>query len=173
VAPDNGVLSLVYEREENVVARHVTAEHYYLQPVSKTFHGRDVFAPVAAWLSKGWQTASMGEEITDYKKFAMPKPKAADGVAKGVVMRVDAFGNLVTNFRVEDLPESALTNGEVKFQVGNQAVSRMVPTFASGNAGEPVAYVGSAGYVEIGVNKGNASRTLSIGRGTPVVLENS
>ena len=170
VAPDNGVLSLIYEREENVVARHVTAEHYYLQPVSKTFHGRDVFAPVAAWLSKGWQTASMGEEITDYKKFAMPKPKTADGVAKGIVMRVDAFGNLVTNFRVEDLPESALTNGEVNFQVGTQAVSRMVPTFASGDAGEAVAYVGSAGYVEIGVNKGNASRTLSIGRGTAVVL---
>jgi S-adenosylmethionine hydrolase len=149
----------------------VTAEHYYLQPVSKTFHGRDIFAPVAAWLSKGWQTASMGEEITDYKKFALPKPKATDGVAKGIVMRVDAFGNLVTNFRVEDLPESALTNGEVKFQVGTQAVSRMVPTFAAGNAGEPVAYVGSAGYVEIGVNKGNASRTLSIGRGGAVVLE--
>jgi S-adenosyl-L-methionine hydrolase (adenosine-forming) len=172
VAPDNGVLSVIYEREENVVARHITAEHYYLQPVSKTFHGRDVFAPVAAWLSKGWQTASMGEEVTDYKKFALPRPKATDGVAKGIVMRVDAFGNLITNFRPEDLPESALTNGEVKFQVGSQAVSRMVPTFASGNAGEPVAYIGSAGYVEIGVNKGSASRTLSIGRGAPVVLEN-
>jgi S-adenosyl-L-methionine hydrolase (adenosine-forming) len=170
VAPDNGVLSMVYEREENVVARHATAEHYFLQPVSKTFHGRDIFAPIAAWLSKGWQTASMGDEITDYKKFALPKPKATDGVVKGIVMRVDAFGNLITNFRVEDLPESALTNGEVKFQVGEKAVSRMVPTFAAGNAGEPVAYVGSAGYVEIGVNKGNASRTLSIGRGTAVVL---
>ena len=170
VAPDNGVLSMIYEREQNVIARHATAEHYYLQPISKTFHGRDVFAPIAAWLSKGWQTASMGEEISDYKKFALPKPKAADGVAKGIVMRVDAFGNLITNFRIEDLPESALTNGEVKFQVGNQAVSRMVPTFASGEAGEPVAYLGSAGYVEIAVNKGNASRTLSIGRGTAVVL---
>jgi len=70
----------------------------------------------------------MGDEITDYKKFALPKPKATDGVAKGIVMRVDAFGNLITNFRIEDLPESALTNGEVKFQVGSQAVSRMVPT---------------------------------------------
>jgi hypothetical protein len=153
------------------VARHATAEHYFLQPLSKTFHGRDVFAPIAAWLSKGWQTAAMGDEITDYKKFALPKPKTTDGVVKGIVMRIDAFGNLITNFRAEDLPESALTNGEVKFQVGTQAVSRMVPTFASGNAGEPVAYVGSAGYVEIGVNKGNASRTLSIGRGTAVVLE--
>jgi S-adenosyl-L-methionine hydrolase (adenosine-forming) len=170
VAPDNGVLSVIYEREENVVARNVTAAHYFLQPVSKTFHGRDIFAPTAAWLSKNWQPSSMGEEITDHKKFALPKPKATDGVVKGIVMRVDTFGNLVTNFRVEDLPESALTNGEVKFQIGNQAVSRMVPTFASGNAGEPVAYVGSAGYVEIAVNKGNASRTLSIGRGTAVVL---
>jgi len=170
VAPDNGVLSVIYEREENVVARNVTAAHYFLQPVSKTFHGRDIFAPIAAWLSKGWQTASMGEEITDHKKFALPKPKATDGVVKGIVMRVDTFGNLVTNFRAEDLPESALTSGEVKFQVGTQAVSRMVPTFASGDAGEPVAYVGSAGYVEIAVNKGNASRTLSIGRGTAVVL---
>src|ERR1700747_2874499 len=102
VAPDNGVLSLIYEREDNIVARHVTAEHYYLQPVSKTFHGRDVFAPVAAWLSKGWQTASMGEEIQDYKKMALPRPKPGAGGLQGVVMRVDAFGNLVTNFRVED-----------------------------------------------------------------------
>jgi S-adenosyl-L-methionine hydrolase (adenosine-forming) len=171
VAPDNGVLSMIFEREENVVARHVTAEHYYVQPVSRTFHGRDIFAPVAAWLSKGWQTTSMGEEITDYKKFAMPKPKSTDGVVKGIVMRVDAFGNLITNFRPEDLPESALSNGEVKFQLGTHTVSRMVPTFASGNAGEPVAYVGSTGFVEIAVNKGNASRTLSIGRGTAVVLE--
>lgn len=171
VAPDNGVLSMIFEREENTVVRHITAEHYYVQPVSKTFHGRDIFAPVAAWLSKGWQTASMGEEITDFKKFAMPKPKSADGVVKGIVLRVDSFGNLITNFRAEDLPESALSNGEVKFQVGTQAVSRMVPTFASGNAGEAVAYVGSSGFVEIAVNKGNASRTLSIGRGTPVVLE--
>ena len=170
VAPDNGVLSLIYERDPSAVVRHATAEHYYLQPVSKTFHGRDVFAPIAAWLTKGWQTASMGEEITDYKKFAMPKPKASDGVVKGIVMRVDGFGNLITNFRVEDLPESALTNGEVKLQVGTHAVSRMVPTFASGNGGEAVAYVGSSGFVEIAVNKGNASRTLSIGRGTAVVL---
>jgi S-adenosyl-L-methionine hydrolase (adenosine-forming) len=171
VAPDNGVLSMIFEREEDTVVRHVTAEHYYLQPVSRTFHGRDIFAPVAAWLSKGWQTASMGDEITDYKKFAMPKPKSTEGVVKGIVLRVDSFGNLITNFRAEDLPESALSNGEVKFQVGTHAVSRMVPTFASGNAGEAVAYLGSSGFVEIAMNKGNASRTLSIGRGTPVVLE--
>jgi hypothetical protein len=87
VAPDNGVLSLVYERNTNVVVRNATAEHYYLQPVSNTFHGRDIFAPIAAWLSKGWQTAAMGEEIQDYKKFDMPKQKSINGEVKSVVMR--------------------------------------------------------------------------------------
>jgi len=170
IAPDNGVLSLVYEREQDIVVRHANAEHYYLQPVSSTFHGRDIFAPVAAWLSKGWQTASMGEGIEDYKRLTLPRPKSVEGIAKGIVLRVDSFGNLVTNFRPEDLPEIAVQKGAIKLHVGDHAVSRLVQTFAMGKAGEPVAYVGSSGYVEIAVNKGNASRTLGIGRGKPVTL---
>ena len=173
IAPDNGVLSGVYEREQNFVVRHLTSEHYFLHPVSKTFHGRDIFAPVAGWLSKHWQPASMGEEITDFKRFAMPRPKEAEGVLKGVVLKVDAFGNLITNFRAEDLSPSALEKGEINLQVGNHSVARLVQTFANGNAGEPVAYVGSSGYIEVGVNKGSASRTLGIGRGAPVVLARS
>jgi len=175
IAPDNGVLSLVYERQQDVVVRHANAEHYFLQPLSKTFHGRDIFAPVAAWLSKGWQPASMGEDINDFKRFALPRPKSADGVLKGIVMRVDTFGNLVTNFRAEDLPESSSNDGTaaVDFKIGSQQISRLVATFAQGNAGEPIAYLGSSGYLEIAINKGNASRTLGIGRGTPVVLEDT
>jgi len=170
IAPDNGVLSVIFEREDNVVVRHANVEHYYLSPVSNTFHGRDVFAPVAAWLTKGWQTPSMGDEITDYKKFSMPKPKEAEGGLKGVVLRVDAFGNLITNFRAEHLAENAQENGNFKMQVGTQAVTKLVDTFAHGAAGEPIAYVGSSGYIEIGVNKGSAARTLALGRGTPVIL---
>jgi len=171
IAPDNGVLSGVYDKEQNFVVRHLTAEHYFLQPVSKTFHGRDIFAAVAGWLSKNWQPASMGEEITDFKRFALPRPKEADGLVKGVVLKVDSFGNLITNFRSEDLPEGALEKGEIKLQVGSHTVSKLVPTFANGNAGEAIAYVGSSGLVEIGVNKGNASKTLGLGRGTPVLLD--
>lgn len=169
VAPDNGVLSLVYEREQNVLVRHANVEHYYLQPLSKTFHGRDVFAPVAAWLTKGWQTASMGDEIQDYKRLALPRPKPGDGGVKGLVLKIDAFGNLITNFRAEDVP-AAQNDGALKLQVGSQAVKRLVDTFAQGKANEPIAYFGSSGYLEIGINKGNAARTLSIGRGAPVVL---
>jgi S-adenosylmethionine hydrolase len=170
IAPDNGVLSGVFEKEQNFLVRHLTSEHYFLQPISKTFHGRDVFAPVAGWLSKHWQPGSMGEEITDFKRFALPKPKEADGGLKGVVLKVDSFGNLMTNFRPEDLPPDASEKGEVKLQVGTHPVTRLVPTFASGNAGETIAFVGSSGYLEIGVNKGNASKTLGIGRGAPVLL---
>ena len=171
VAPDNGVLSVIYEREkENLVVRHANVEHYYLQPVSKTFHGRDIFAPVAAWLTKGWQTPSMGDEISDFKRFAFPRPKEADGAVKGAVLRADTFGNLITNFRAEDLPESALKDGAIKLQVGTHAVTRLVDTFASGNNGEAIAYMGSSGYLEIGMNKANAARTLGLARGATVIL---
>jgi S-adenosylmethionine hydrolase len=169
IAPDNGVLSLVYEREQNVVVRHANVEHYYLQPLSKTFHGRDVFAPVAAWLAKSWQSGSMGDEIHDYKKMALPRPKKAAGGLKGLVLKIDSFGNLVTNFRAEDLPAEA-QNGAFKLQVGTQAVSRLVDTYALGKAGEPIAYLGSSGYLEVAINKANAARTLNVGRGAPAIL---
>jgi S-adenosylmethionine hydrolase len=74
IAPDNGVLSLVYEREERVTVYHVDASHYYLQPVSNTFQGRDIFAPIAAWISKGVEASKIGPEITDYVRFTVPKP---------------------------------------------------------------------------------------------------
>jgi len=170
VAPDNGVLSLVYDREASILVRHANVEHYYLHPVSKTFHGRDVFAPIAAWLAKGSQAASMGDEITDYKKFAMPRPKSVDGARKGVVLRVDSFGNLITNFRTEDLPAKAIEDSALQLQIGTQTVSRLVDTFAKGNPGETFAYIGSNGFVEIGVNRGSASKALNVGRGAPVVL---
>jgi S-adenosyl-L-methionine hydrolase (adenosine-forming) len=170
VAPDNGVLSAVFDKEQNFTVRHLTSEHYFNLPVSRTFHGRDIFAPVASWLSKNWQPASMGEVIEDFKRFAMPKPKEANGSWKGVVLKVDSFGNLITNFRAEDLLPESLEKGEIKLQVGNHNVARMVPMFAGGNPGEPVAYIGSSGYLEVAVNKGNAAKQLAIGRGAPVLL---
>jgi len=86
VAPDNGVLSLVYAREERFNVRHVTGEHYFLQPVSNTFHGRDVFASVAGYMTKGVEITKFGDEIKDYVRFAAPRPKSNGTNAwKGVV----------------------------------------------------------------------------------------
>jgi S-adenosylmethionine hydrolase len=171
VAPDNGVLSLIYEREPAVTVRHITAEHYFLSPVSNTFHGRDVFAPVAAWVAKTSQTEAMGEEISDYVRFALPRPKAAGSALKGVVLRVDTFGNLMTNFTAEDLPAATGTDGKLNLQVGGKRVEKLAQTFANGASGEPVAIIGSSGFLEIAVNKGQAARVLGVNRGAEVVLE--
>lgn len=171
VAPDNGVLSAVYDQNESIHAWHVTAEHYFLNPVSATFHGRDVFAPTAAWLSKTWQTGSFGEEIEDFVRFAIPRPKVNGNTVKSVVLRVDHFGNLITNLKPEEVP--ALFAADVKFtiRVGNGIVQKLVPTFADGAAGEVVGMIGSTGYLEISINKGNASRTLAAARGSEVTIE--
>ena len=171
VAPDNGVLSIVYDREPAVRVRHITAEHYFLAPVSETFHGRDIFAPVAAWLAKTYQTEVFGDEISDYVRFTLPRPKPNGAALKGVVLRVDAFGNLMTNLTAEDLPASMASSGKIKLRIGNAQIEKLAQTFAQGAAGEPIAIVGSSGFVEIAVNKGHAARTLGVGRGTEVTLE--
>jgi S-adenosylmethionine hydrolase len=171
VAPDNGVLSSVYDQTEALYVWNIISEHYFRQPVSKTFHGRDVFAPVAAWLTKSWQSSAFGEAITDYARFAMPKPKTAGNTIKGVVLRVDQFGNLITNLRAEDVPAFAAADGKFTIRAGNAMVTKLVPTFSSGANGEAIGFIGSSGYLEISINKANASRTLALGRGAEVTVE--
>ena len=171
VAPDNGVLSSVYDQTEALYAWNIISEHYFRQPVSKTFHGRDIFAPVAAWLSKSWQTAAFGESITNFMRFAIPKPKAAGNTVKGIVLRVDQFGNLVTNLTATEVPAFVSTDGKFTIRAGNAAITKVVPTFAQGPAGEAVGVIGSSGYLEISVNKASAARTLSLGRGAEVTVE--
>jgi S-adenosylmethionine hydrolase len=171
IAPDNGVLSVVFEKEEDIVVRHITAEHYFLSPVSNTFQGRDIFAPVAGWLSKTGQVASFGEEIMDFTRFTLPKPKAEGSLLRGVVLREDHFGNLMTNFAAEDLPASLASPGRFLLRVGDREIRQLVQTFAQGPPGEPVAILGSSGFLEIAANMGNAARLLSAGRGTEVALE--
>jgi S-adenosylmethionine hydrolase len=170
IAPDNGVLSMIFARESCLV-RHITSEHYFLNPVSPTFHGRDIFVPTAAWLSKAFQTEAFGEEITDPVRFTMPKPKSAGQVVKGVVLRVDAFGNLMTNLRTEDVPAAAIESGAIKLSVAGKEIRKLAQTFGSGTPGEPIALFGSAGYLEIAVNRGSAARTLGANRGAEVTLD--
>jgi S-adenosylmethionine hydrolase len=170
VAPDNGVLSLVYDREATVTVRQITAAHYFLNPVSNTFHGRDVFAPVAAWLAKTYQTEAMGDEITDYARFALPRAKTVGSALKGVVLRVDVFGNLLTNLKAEDLPQEVLADGKIALEVGGKRIEKLAQTFAQGAPGEPFAILGSSGFLEIAVNKGHAARVLGVNRGAEVTL---
>jgi len=171
VAPDNGVLSMVYEKEPRITIRHVTSEHYFLNPVSNTFHGRDVFAPVAAWLSKNWQTASFGDEITDYVRFSIPKPKLSGQELKGVVLRIDNFGNLITNLTPEDWAQIVQPGGKFKIVLGNKEIRQLAQNYAHGAPRDAFAIVGSSGFLEISVNKGSAARTLGVQRGAEVTVQ--
>ena len=170
VAPDNGVLSLVYEREESIEVRHITSDHYFLNPVSSTFHARDVFAPVVGWLSRGLEADKFGEPITDYAKFVSPKPKrVSDQLVKGVVLRVDKFGNILTNFTPDDLPALFSENPPpFKILIGQQEITKLNLSYSSGKPSEIFAIVGSSGYLEICTNRGSAAKTLNASRGAEV-----
>lgn len=172
VAPDNGVLSLVYEREERVSVRHITSDHYFNPTPSNTFHGRDIFAPVAAYLSKGVDTPKFGEPITDYIRFLTPKPKpAAANIWKAVVLKTDRFGNLITSITPRDIPQ--LFDGSspaFKITVGKSEITRLCTTYVEGSQGELFAVLGSTGFLEISVNRGAASRMAGADKGSEVTV---
>jgi hypothetical protein len=170
VAPDNGVLSLIYKREENVEVRHITSDHYFLNPLSATFQGRDIFAPVAAWLSKGVEADKFGEPISDYTKFSSPKPmRVGDSFVKGVVLKIDKFGNILTNLRPDDLPRLFTeTPPPFKIIINQQEITRLNLAYSMGKPGELFAIVGSSGYIEICTNRGSAAKVLNVNRGVEV-----
>ena len=172
VAPDNGVLSLIYAHAERVQVRHIDAAHYYRQPVSNTFHARDIFAPVVAYLAKGVEPMKFGEEITDFVRFNAPRPKAVDAkTLRGVVLRVDRFGNVVTNFTPEDVP--ALFQPEppaFKILVGKQEITEIHTNYADGTPNEVFGILGSMGYLEISANRAAAAQLIGIGKGGEVMV---
>jgi S-adenosyl-L-methionine hydrolase (adenosine-forming) len=172
VAPDNGVLSLLYARENRLRVFHANAEHYYLQPVSRTFHARDVFAPIAAHLAKGVVPAKLGEEITDFVRLKLPEPKVIDQhTLQGTVLRVDRFGNLFTNLTAQHAaPLFQADPPPFKIVVGGQEIGSLKNTYGESAPGEVFSIIGSGGYLEIAVNQGSAAQTLQVSRGGSVDL---
>ncbi len=170
VAPDNGVLSLNYEREESVEVRHITADHYFLNPVSQTFHARDIFAPVTGWLSKGVEVDKFGEVIEDYAKFSSPKPKrVSETLLKGVAIKIDKFGNIITNITPQDVPQLFSDPAPpFKIIINGQEITRLNLAYSMGKPSELFAMVGSSGFLEICTNRGSAARALNVGRGVEV-----
>ncbi|HKS76594.1 MAG TPA: SAM-dependent chlorinase/fluorinase [Terriglobales bacterium] len=175
VAPDNGVLSLIYAREERMHVRHVSQQHYFLQPVCNTFHGRDVFAPVAAYLAKRVDGEKFGEIVTDFVRFNAPKPKPVDNrTMRGVVLKVDRFGNLITNLTPQDVPMLFQENKPAfKIVVGKREICDIKSTYSEGEPGEVFGILGSMGYLEISTNRGSAAQVVGVGKGSDVnvVLE--
>jgi len=172
VAPDNGVLSLVYAREERMHVRHITSEHYFLQPISNTFHARDIFAPIAAYLAKEVDTLKFGDEVQEYVRFSAPKPKAVDAThLRGVVLKVDRFGNLITNFTPQDAPMLFAAGAKgFKIVVGSHEISQMHTAYAEGAPGQVFGILGSMGFLEIAANRGAAVQLTGAGKGSDVTI---
>jgi S-adenosylmethionine hydrolase len=168
VAPDNGVLSFIYAREKHNV-RVVTNGRYFLKSVSGTFHGRDVFAPVAAYLARGIAPARFGKLIDDYLRLTFDQPtRTARRAWTGAILHIDHFGNLVTNFAEADFPD--LAKRPFEMAAGPQRISTLAPNYAACTPGQPFLIVGSSGYYEISVNQASAARLLGCATGAPLDL---
>ena len=171
VAPDNGVLSMVYAKEERMHVRHITSDHYFHQPVSNTFHARDVFAPVSAYLAKMVDSHKFGDEIEDYVKFAAPRPKpAGDNKLRGVVLKVDRFGNMITNVTPDDAPALFTDKSKFKIVVGSKEITEIRKAYAEGTPGEVFGIIGSMGYLEIVANRAPAAQLTGAGKGAEVSI---
>jgi S-adenosyl-L-methionine hydrolase (adenosine-forming) len=164
VAPDNGVLSLVLQTD--LVAVHeITNKNLFPRPVSRTFHGRDIFAPVAAHLATGTPVESVGPRMVDFLELPFPLLRRQDGRLLGSVLRIDKFGNIITNLRLKDLgPEFSIT-------VAGVSVTRLRRSFSEGEPGECFAIEGSTGFIELALNQGSASDRLKVERGAEIEVE--
>ena len=168
IAPDNGVLSMVFAREERKV-RHITSERYFLQPISRTFHGRDLFSPVAAHLAAGVTPAKFGKRIEDYLHADFDQPRPAGKHAWiGAILKTDHFGNLVTNLHIDQFP--AIRTHAFAVRAGTQVITRLALTFSDCDPGELFVVVGSSGYLEVAASQASAAETLGCGPGSPVGL---
>ncbi len=166
VAPDNGVLGYVLEECGDFLAVHLDAPQFWQPSVSRTFHGRDIFAPVAAHLAMGVPFESLGTPISDLVMLRWPRPKRRpDGCIKGEVVHVDRFGNLVSN-----IPGEEMQGGEYVVTVDGATLSEVHATYAEVYPGALLALVGSRGYLEIAVREGNAAELLGVGSGEEVLL---
>jgi S-adenosylmethionine hydrolase len=168
IAPDNGVLSMIYAREKHRV-RAIDNARYFLQPLSNTFHGRDIFAPVAAHLAGGVTPGRFGKTIADYLRLDFDKPaRTGRRTWTGTILKVDRFGNIVTNFSGADFPD--LDKRDFEVAVGPQRVSAFARHYAERGMGEAFLILGSAGYYEISVGQASAAKLLGCAAGAPVEL---
>jgi S-adenosylmethionine hydrolase len=169
VAPDNGVLTAALR---DTPARRIVelTERKYARPtVSRTFEGRDRFAPAAGWLARGVDLASLGRPVGDFRTLDIPEAAASETSIAGVVLRVDRFGNLITNIDRRTFERFA-QGGALAIAAGAHDVARVVATYDEAPDGDAVALFGSTDHLEIAVRAGSAAERLGLGRGGPVVV---
>ena len=172
VGPDNGVFSFVYNRESVKKVISIESQNYLRGTVSPTFHGRDAFSPVAAWLALGTPLEKFGDEIEDYSgATVLPVQKVEDNRIEGMVIHVDKFGNIITSISPDTAAEQFGYSGSPKFFVKGQEITHSYSYYAEAAPGEIFALIGSSGYYEIAAHRSRAADILGVERGEKVQLE--
>jgi S-adenosylmethionine hydrolase len=168
VGPDNGIFAYILSSEKHKV-RAVSNAKYFLKPVSQTFHGRDVFAPVGAHLACGIAPARMGKPIDNYLRPGSLKPeRTARRGWTGLILKVDRFGNLITNFLASEFPRAL--DGAFEMSAGLRTIARIAKHYEQFDPGELFVIVGSSGYLEVSAGQNSAARLLGVVAGAPVEL---
>ncbi len=163
VAPDNGILTYILQEHEDFTAYEITADHYFRKPVSSTFHGRDIFAPVAAWISRRIELFQLGPVEPSPVRLQIPALKRLrESLIQGAILAVDHFGNLITNLKPEDLPMP------FKILAGQREITGLRKTYAEGTPGEVIVVPGSTGFLEIAIKGASAAAALNMRAGSPI-----
>ncbi|MGE5254355.1 MAG: S-adenosyl-l-methionine hydroxide adenosyltransferase family protein [Planctomycetaceae bacterium] len=169
VGPDNGVFSGLLSSRGKVQARELIRKEYFLTPLSHTFHGRDVFAPVAGHLSLGLDPAKLGPKVKNLVRVDFPEPRQGKRGITARVLWADSFGNLITNVTREEYARRL----ETRFQIQGRGwrIDRLSRTYGEEKPGQSMALFGSGGLLEISVNRGNAHRTLGLNPGDSFTIQ--
>ena len=169
VAPDNGVLSAVFADTPPKKVVELSERKYALPTVSRTFEGRDRFAPAAGFLAKGVGLLALGKTLANFQSIDLRRPSLSAAELTGEVVRVDRFGNLITNIDRRAFEQFA-AGGAIAVAVGSAAVARLVATYADAPPGELCALFGSTDHLEVAINAGDAAATLRLARGAPATV---
>lgn len=169
VGPDNGVFTAVFREAPPKRVVELTERKYARPTVSRTFEGRDRFAPAAGWLAKGINLGWLGKSVTDFHLLDLPQPHVDGDQIRGIVVRVDRFGNLVSNIDHRTFDQLA-RQGPIGVRVGTREVARVVSTYAEAAAGEVCALFGGTDHLEIALNAGDAAAALGLARGAEVTV---
>ena len=170
VAPDNGVLTAVFHEAPPRKVVELSERRYARPTVSRTFEGRDRFAPAAGWLSKGVHLAALGRTLTEYVLLDLPAPQIEGATLTGTVIRIDRFGNVITNLDRRSCERLTEGVGVLKLTVAGHAISRIVSTYAEIAEGEIAALFGSTDQLECAAHSASAAEQLDVHVGDPVEL---
>ncbi len=169
VGPDNGVFTGIFSAPGEGAGYEITQEEFFRKPVSATFHGRDLFGPVAGHLSAGLPPQKLGPRVSGFIRAEGPRPERQGNRLTGLILWADPFGNLITNIGREEYGQ-LLAEREWRISGRGWRIEKLAKTYGEGRKGQPLALFGSSGNLEIAVNQGPAAERLGLKAGDPLVI---